>query len=327
MISISSLNTTSVLTVAGPLIVGLTFVSSGVIKAIAPHVFQNHLSKLGWIPWKLIPAAVVAAAAVETGWGLALMVRTAPSVMIPVTIVALVVLTGITWWSVRSGKTTDCGCYGGYVVPSMGESIGINGGLILLLLVTPRVGTVFGADTWKIIAALVAAIASGIVAALGITTLRKTGHFLIDTSPLKIGRQWRNRWGAEVSEQGEHLVSFLGPECPHCKQWVRVLNAVSPMSDLPSVAGVVATTDEKLGEFVATSGIRFPMHVIPQSLMNRLVYGVPTTALISNGRISNLWTGNISPEFYNRFRDAFFPGGSSARQEASVTPPFDPARA
>src|SRR5689334_5300530 len=119
MISITTLNTTSVLSIAGPLVVGLTFVSSGIIKATAPHVFQTHLSKLGWIPWNLVPAAVVAAAALETGWGLALMVRTAPSVMIPVTIVLLIAFTAITWWSVRSGKTTDCGCYGGYVVPSL----------------------------------------------------------------------------------------------------------------------------------------------------------------------------------------------------------------
>jgi hypothetical protein len=319
--SISSLNTTAALSIAGPLIVGLTFVSSGVIKAVAPHVFRTHLSNLGWLPWKLIPAAVVAAAAIETGWGVALMLRTAPQVMIPVTIVALVALTGITWWSVRSGRTTDCGCYGGYVVPSLGESVALNAAFILLLLITPVVGgSTFGASNWKLIVAAVAAVASGILAAVGLETLKKTGNFLIDTSPLKVGRAWRNRWGTEISDEGEHLVSFLGPDCPHCKQWVRVLNAVSQTPGLPAVTGVVATTDEKLDEFVTSSGIRFPMHVISQSLMNRLVYGVPTTVMIANGRISNAWTGHIAPEFYNRFRDAYFPSSVAASTSAASAP-------
>jgi hypothetical protein len=203
----------------------------------------------------------------------------------------------------------------------MGQTSALNAAFILLLLVTPVVGgSNFGANNWKLIAAVVAAAASGTLAAVGLETLRKTGHFLIDMSPLKVGRSWRNRWGTEIPAQGEFLVSFLGPECPHCKQWVRVLNAVSQTPGLPAVAGVVATTDEKLDEFVASSGIRFPMHVISESLMNRLVYGVPTTVMISDGRIANAWTGHIAPEFYNRFRDAYFPSSVAASTSAASAP-------
>lgn len=318
---IATLDTTTILSVAGPLVVGLTFISSGVIKAIAPHVFQTHLSKLGWIPWKLIPGSVVAAAAAETGWGAALIFRTAPAVMIPVTIVALVVFTVITVWSVKSGRTTDCGCYGGYVVPSMGQSVGLNGVFILLLLVTPVHSTItFGGDVWKTIVAIVAAIASGTLAHAGLRRLAKTGEFLISTSPLKVGRAWSSRWGTPLSHDGEHLVSFLGPDCPHCKAWVRVLNVVYGKDGLPSVDGVVATSNEKLQEFSDTSGIRFPVHIIPQTLMNRLVYGVPTTVLVTDGRIINMWSGNMPPEFYNRFRDAYFPPSSRSTTPAASAP-------
>ncbi|HUQ18325.1 MAG TPA: MauE/DoxX family redox-associated membrane protein [Gemmatimonadaceae bacterium] len=318
---IATLNTTTILSVAGPLIVGLTFISSGVIKAIAPHVFQTHLSKLGWISWTFIPASVVAAAAAETGWGVALIFRTAPAVMIPLTVAALVVFTAITVWSVKSGRTTDCGCYGGYVVPSMAQSVAMNGVFVLLLLLTPlQSGVTFGGDTWKIIVALVAAIASGGLALAGLRTLAKTGAFLINTSPLQIGRAWRSRWGTHLSDDGEHLISFLGPDCPHCKSWVRVLNVVYGKDGLPSVDGVVATTNEKLQEFVDTSGIRFPVHMIPQTLMNRLVYGVPTTVLVTGGRIVNTWSGNMPPEFYNRFRDAYFPPSSVLTASAASAP-------
>lgn len=320
IISISTVNTTAVLSLAGPVIVGLTFISSGVIKAVAPHVFQTHLSKLGF-PWKLVPGAVVATAAIETGWGAALMLRTAPRLTIPITIVALIGLTGISWWSVRSGKTTDCGCYGGYVVPSVGQSVALNAAFILLLLVTPLVSNIdSGNQTWKIIASGVAAIASGALAGVGLRTLSKTGSFLIDMSPLKTGREWKSRWGTELSEKGEHLVSFIGPDCPHCKQWVRVLNAIYQKPGLPTVAGVVATTEEKLQEFISTTGIRFPIHMIPQTLLNRLVYGVPTTVLVSDGLIVNAWSGHMPPEFYNRFRDAFFPPSSELTTAAASVP-------
>jgi hypothetical protein len=294
-------------------LVGAAFLWGGATKAVSPHVFRGHVTKLGWVPWKLIDPAVIAAAAIEVALGIALATRAWPHITIPVTIVALVILTGISWWGVKAGRTTDCGCYGGYVVPSLAQSVGLNAFFVLLLLVTPLVSPYDSADEWKALAAVIMGIAAGSLAYASLRVLNKTGSFLIDMSPLKIGRAWHDRWGVAIPPSGEHLVSYLGPDCPHCKTWVRVLNAVSQSNGLPVVHGVTAASPEKLSQFVGESGIRFPVATISQTLMGRLVYGVPTTVLVADGRIQNQWSGQMPPEFFARFRDAFFPGDNSAR--------------
>jgi len=300
----------------GPWIVGATFLWAGGIKALAPHVFSAHLGKLAWIPRRLNSSAVVAGAGLESAWGSALLLGVYPGFVLPATMALLAVLTAVSWWGVKSGKTTDCGCYGGYVVPSMAQSIALNTALAGLLIpawiLAPRAP---GTPVWKLAVVVIVALAFGGLAAISQRFLTKHGRFMIDMSPLKVGRRWRSRWGAAPADGAkELLVSYLGPDCPHCKTWVRVLNAMQQASDLPRVAGVVATSNEKLDGFVETSGILFPVTTIPQTMMNRLVWGVPTTVLVSGGRITNQWTGNMPPDFYHRFRSAFFPSGDSGSE-------------
>jgi hypothetical protein len=293
-------------------LVGLTFVWSGVIKAISPHVFQQHLVKLG-IPASIVFWSAVVAAGFEVGWGVALILNAAPGFVLPATTMLLIAFSSVSWWGVKSGRATDCGCYGGYVVPSPAESLALNGLFAVLVTFAWVFGVSAPTPAWKLIAAISAGAVSASLAAAGFEYYAKHGKFMIEMSPLRVGRKWRDRWGARVHGDGEQLVSYLGPECPHCKQWVRVLNVIEKSPDLPAVVGVVATTGEKLDEFVTSSGIQFPMNTIPQTLMSRLVWGVPTTVLVADGKIQKQWSGQMSPEFFQRFRDAFFPASTVSR--------------
>jgi uncharacterized membrane protein YphA (DoxX/SURF4 family) len=312
-------NLVTVATIGGPAIVGLTFIWAGVIKAISPHVFQQHLSQLRLVPHKLRFTSVVIAAGLEVGWGMALLLGVAPPITLPVTAVLLVGFTAVSWWGVHSGRTTDCGCYGGYVVPSTAQSIALNAVFIVLVLIALALGNgTIATPLWKLIAVTLATIVSGGVTVASFRFLNENGRFMIDVSPLKVGGTWRSRWGVSLPYEGEHLVSYLGPDCPHCKQWVRVLNAIDQSSGLPDVTGIVATTGERLDSFVTASGIRFPMRMIPQTLMRRLVWGVPKTVLVSRGRIQNEWSGHMPPEFFQRFRDAFFPGTGATAPDAEA---------
>ena len=83
------------LLIVGPWIVGATFLWTGIIKSIAPHVFSAHLTQLGWIPPKLNASAVVAAAGIESAWGAALILGVAPAFLLPAT-AALLASQGVT---------------------------------------------------------------------------------------------------------------------------------------------------------------------------------------------------------------------------------------
>ena len=319
MTFLSESSAAKALTVAGPVIVGATFLWAGIVKAMAPQVFRAHLLRLGAIPPRLVGAGTVGAAGLEAAWGTALILGVAPAVVLPLTAVLLALLTSVSWWGVRSGRTTDCGCYGGYVVPSLAQSLALNGAFVALTLAAWLLQRGEGrTPSWTI---LVVAIVGLVVAGLAATALAfisRNGRFMFDPSPLKVGRTWRSRWGVSIADDGsEHLVSYLGPDCPHCRQWVRVLNAIDQADSLPRVLGIVATSNDNLEKFVEDFGIRFPMTTITQTLMGRLVWGVPTTVLVSHGRIQNWWSGPMPREFFQRFRNAFFPLSESQPPSAA----------
>jgi hypothetical protein len=302
----------------GPMLVGATFLWAGAIKAISPFPFQTHLAALGWIPTKLVRSSVTLAAATETGWGVALMTGLMPRTILPLSIVLLVCLTAITWWGVKSGKASDCGCYGGYIQPSIAQSIGINATFIALLLAAWVVSAPTNPELWSIVAVIVTAVVFAVLAFLSQSHERRTGQPMFDTNPLKVGAAWKDSWagGKTANISGEVLVSLLGPDCPFCKQWVRVGNAMTQAPDLPTVIGVVAATKDRTDTFTRDHQIRFPVARISDSLMTRLTRALPTTIHIVSGRIQNIWVGSLPPEFVVRFTRAFFP-------EASIAVPDD----
>lgn len=295
----------------GPRIVGATFVWTAVIKAIAPRTFYQHLSSLGWIPVKLLWPAVTAAAAFEAGWGLALILGLAPAVMLPATIVLLAMFSVISWWGVRSGKATDCGCYGGFIQPSIAQSIGLNTLFAALVAISWAVPAAAAPIAyWKIAASVICALAVAALTEVARRYPARHGRELFDLNPLKAGRAWRHRWaGGATSSAGsdEVLVAYLGANCPYCTRFVTIANAMIQSPALPRVVGVVGSSRESMETFVKEKGIRFPVTTISPSLMGRLAQAVPTAVLVKSGRIDRMWVGDMPVDFVDRFRRAFFP--------------------
>lgn len=294
----------------GPRLVGLTFIYAGAIKAIAPHTFQNHLRSLGWIRWNLVSPAVTAAAGLEVAWGVALLTGAAPALVYPATLLLLGVLTSISWWGVRSGKAKDCGCYGGYVQPSISQSIALNATFALLI------GAAWAARTptleitwWQLALVLIAGIGSAGLAEAAQRFENKNGRLMFDTSPLKVGKKWKHSWadGATADVDGEVIVAYLGTNCPYCSQFVKVANAMVQSPKLPRVVGVIAAPDDEVKAYIDSYGIRFPVSTVSQSLMGRLTRAVPTAVIVNAGKIEEMWIGNMPPLIVDRFRDAFFP--------------------
>ncbi|MDQ3244232.1 MAG: hypothetical protein M3Q09_10925, partial [Gemmatimonadota bacterium] len=238
----------------------------------------------------------------------------------PATVVLLVVLTSISWWGVRSGKAKDCGCYGGYVQPSITQSIALNAAFALLVIAAWTTNRpTLNIQLWQIGLVLVGAIGIATLAEAAQRHEKRTGKLMFDTSPLKIGRRWRHSWadGATSAIDGEMLVAFLGPNCPYCSQFVRVANAIIQSPELPRVVGVISAPTDEVNAYIAAQDIRFPVATVSQSLMGRLTRAVPTAVVIKSGKIEHMWIGNMPPQFVDRFRDAFFP--DIAKKAAAVT--------
>jgi uncharacterized membrane protein YphA (DoxX/SURF4 family) len=303
----------------GARLVGLVFIWSGGIKAVAPHTFRSHVESLGVVPRSIIGIAVSATAGLEVGLGVALVLGLAPGLVYPLTVALLIVLSSVSWWGVQSGKATDCGCYGGFVRPSIRQSVGLNA-LFAGFVIVAWLGGVKPLDYpgWMVWTSAGSAITAAALAQYAQWYNRKNGRLLFDTNPLKIGKRWRHGWADDATRSidGEVLVAYLGPDCPYCAQWVKMGNAVIQSPSLPRVVGVIAATKEKRETFVRDNGIRFPIVNISDSLMSRLAQAVPTTVLVEAGRIKNTWVGSAPPpEFVDRIKTAFFP---DAEQNVSL---------
>jgi hypothetical protein len=296
-------------------LVGLVFLAAAIMKVAAPMSFYRHVTQLGIVPPKAVRAVVPVAIALESAWGAALIFLIWPRFVLPFTALALIALSALTFWSVKSGRTEDCGCYGGFVTPSIGQSLGLNGlYLILILAAFAMLPASAYTAPWKIIAMLVVAVIAGVTAQYALSSELKTGMAVFTPSPLKIGARWKRKWaGLPVdSANREHLVSYMGPTCPHCKRWVRVLNVVHAAPNLPPVLGVMASSPATIEEFVSENDVRFPISTVSTGLMSRLAPAVPTTVLVNDGRIDDQWAGGMSDNFVDKFKRAFFPGAAAS---------------
>ena len=292
-------------------LVGMTFVWAGTIKAIAPRNFHTHMRTLGLLPVNWLDWTVAAVAGIEIGLGAALVLGIAWKLILPATVVLLVVLTGVSLWGVKSGRTADCGCYGGYIQPSIWQSVGLNGAFAIILLAGAM--CLHGPDdasAWKITLASLLGVSGIALVIIGQLYERNHGRPLIETNPLKLGAKWRRSWsgGLRLPDGEESMVVFLGVDCPFCHQWIRFLNAIAASPSLPAVLGAMGASKNRRDAFIKEQRIKFPTVTISPSLVSRLAPGVPTTVLVVNGRVQEIWMGAMPPAFYNRFKEAFFPG-------------------
>jgi hypothetical protein len=305
--------------------VGLVILAAALMKVAAPFSFYRHVARLDVLPHRALRVFVPTAIGLEGGWGMALAVGLLPWLLLPSSALALVVLTGLTIWSVKSGKTEDCGCYGGFITPSIWQSVALNGVYVLLIAAAWGTSIAGSADAvWKIAAVAITTLLVGGTAEYALRSQFSTGVPLFTPSPLKIGQRWKPQWAGTAANNMEpaHILAYLGPDCPYCKRWVRALNVIHESPALPAVTAIFSSSQNAINDFVRETGVRFPIATISQGRMQRLSSAVPTTVLVEHGTIQDVWAGaTFSKSFTDRFMSVFFPSAvrsPAVSQEALI---------
>jgi hypothetical protein len=301
--------------------VGFVFLGAGAIKALDARRFARDIDEYRLLPRRRIRLAALALIALECALGAALVVRLA-DVLVPVAAAIVIVLFGLTLWALVTHRVEDCGCYGGLLRLSLGQSLLLDAGY-LALLATAWVGTGaarsagFTPRLWKLLV-VVAAGAAGVLTAQ--RSIQRGA--LIDFGLLKAGKRWNPRWlvgSPRRIEQGSHVVVFLSEDCPYCKQWVPLLNVIEVQADLPRVLGVLAGRSVDRDRFLTQHMIRFPVASIPRPLMGMMATAFPTAAIVENGVIRQTFVGQFPPDLHPRVRQFF---DSIAISNAGATAAF-----
>lgn len=282
-------------------IVGAVFLVTGIVKALSSKSFINQVFRYE-LPQQVVPATAITFIGLECALGLALLLHEFPQWLVPGTIFLLLCLSALTIWATSSGRTVDCGCYGGLLIITPKQSVLLNLGYILLLgwaWLYPVAD--YHTQTWQWILALIALASSSI---LGWKSQEKP---LVDFSRLKVGNPWDRLWLKDSPDlqQGSHFIVFLSKDCPFCKQWVPLLNVMTTQKDLPNVIGIISLNNDDIEAFKAEHLVRFPIMHMNKLLFANMVDSVPTAALVENGVISKIWMGQIPKEFFNRIRQFY----------------------
>ncbi|NEQ76553.1 MAG: hypothetical protein F6K23_28090 [Okeania sp. SIO2C9] len=284
-------------------IIGIVFLITGVIKSINSEEFILQNYRYNLFSSNIIPQIAIAFIGIESALGLGLILNIFPQVLIPSSIVLLIALSILTIWSTSTGKTEDCGCYGGIVIVTPLQSILLN--IVYLTLLTiawlnpiPNHQT----QTWQWILTLIVMLITGIMA------WKSQEKPLIDFSRLKIGNHWKRRWlknSPHDLQKGSHFVVFLSRDCPYCKRWIPFLNMMNTQKDLPQVLGIMSAKNEDLDEFKEEQMVRFPLVTMDKLLFGYMVDAYPTAVSIEDGIITEKWIGEIPEEYLDRIKQIY----------------------
>ena len=274
------------------LIVGSVFLVAAIIKAIDARQFIRHNLQYGLGSSRLIKLASILFISIESGLGLALIFQIYLQWLIPVCILLLLCLSGLTFWSTSSGRTLDCGCYGGMIIITPKQSILLNVGYILLLLAGLNLDLNNRPEYWQTISIFVVSVASGILA------VRSRNHPLVDFSRLKPGNKWHGDWlkHSELDLQhGTYFVAFISSTCHYCHRWIEILNKASSRQPL-QIVGIISLQPPELESFKVSHKILFPLGIMDRLLFSYMVEGVPTGVIVENGVIVSIWKGSLPPQ-------------------------------
>jgi thioredoxin-related protein len=282
------------------LIVGLVFLVTGVVKALSSRKFIEHISQYRILPGQIILPVGVTFIGLECFLGAALILHMYPQGLVPGTLALLIFLSITTVWSTSSGRTEDCGCYGGLAIITPTQSILLNLGYISLIGLAwyYSVANYETAD-WKWIL-------SSVLLVLALISAQKSlQEPIVDFSYLKVGKQWQARWlenSPQDLQQGIHFIVFLGQECPYCKRWVPLLNVMNAQAHLPQVTAAMTLEDEEIEAFKAKHLVHFPVVSMNRLLFSYMAEAVPTAVLVIDGKIENVAEGEIPQEYSQKIQ-------------------------
>lgn len=299
-----------ILATVGRILVGSVFFLTGLAKAIEPWKFAQHIAQLRILNSRFIQPVTLTFTALECAVGTALIFNATSAIIIPFSIVLLIALSGLTYWSTSTGRTESCGCYNGWLEVTPTQSIIFNLfyiiSLSLSLFLSPKQPGVLW--PWM---AVCAAFVTGYAAASGsLAYLDRHGYPPIDLAPIQAHRPWQNEWLGEHFNldfnSGSKLVVFMSPRCPQCKDWLQVLKIVHACPELPDVVGVVAFTYyDELRYFVDSYELNFSVVALEPSQYDRLgIDTLPTAVIVADGTIREKWVAGMPLSFIKRIKEA-----------------------
>jgi hypothetical protein len=222
------------------LVLAAVFLVGAILKAADINLFIVQISHYGVLGNRsLIQAAALATLAIETGLGVALLLRIRLRGLTYAGILALLVgFTGLILYGWLFNDLKDCGCFGPIEI-SPAASIGKNI-LIAALAIAAWAGlacTGRFSSTWR---GLAITMPAAILTALAVSAYSYAYVETVAPPGSKPFAQFVFQSDGETTDlgKGTYLVAIMSMDCPECMETVPAINELSQEPGIPKVVGL-----------------------------------------------------------------------------------------
>jgi len=301
----------SILNWALRILVGGVFIASGILKLYPIEPFELTLIDLGIFSWSYSPFISRLIISAEIFLGILIVGNiNYNSFALKAAILLLIIFSVfIVYLVLVGGSEADCGCMGGYVRLSPGESLLKNGFLLVALIFLRDRGLKLRLSwKWMLPLLLITCAAPFI---LNPVQIGSQHHHLTNEEPYKINvsslPQPTDSDKLVDLTSGEKILAFFLVECPHCKYAAHKLSIAHKQYDIPEVFFVFKSDKLAVEEFLKDSKSDFPYIIFKDQQIFKMTSGIfPTVLYLNDGLVYHQWTGetlsNLEMEKFSDLR-------------------------
>ncbi|MBU2512223.1 hypothetical protein KJ966_12865 [bacterium] len=274
--------------------IGLVFLLTAGFKVFFALPFITHTRKFKLIPERLNALLAVLFIEMEAGLGMAMVLHLYPLELIPFTIGLILFFSIVTWWGIKTGRTQDCGCYGAFLNLELWQTLVLNAGYILILLVAwLNTDQDDYNEFWKV------GIVLATILIFHFTLKRTVKKPLFSIFGLRKGNFWKQNWYQTDKTPHDYLFVFLDESCQECREWISQLNEIYPHLNHFNLIGLMPMqfdgTDESK-ELIPC----FPIHKLNAIVFYLLMGQIPLAVLVKQHRINMVWRKVFPEELFSR---------------------------
>jgi len=283
-----------------PLTAGLYFVLTAFLKTLSPGSFTEHLSRLQFIPGRLIPVIRLGIPVFSLLLGFSLILGNYLNFTVPAAILFILAGLLITLWGLSKNYVNDCGCYGPIQFIPVWATLALHA-VLLAGLIRVRFHPLSETGGWGWAAACTLMV---LVPAMIISRT-----FFLNKDLLQPGDDWDPEWLLESRENkeassGDYLI-FLNPECTTCARWIPFLNVLDSLKPESGPVGILPASTGGGDSFKEKFGIKFKVRLMEDKQFYEKISQTPTAFKLAKNKIIARWTGDLPGELEHEFKNYY----------------------
>ena len=271
------------------LLIGLTFIVSGITKYQSLDIYEIMLVKQGLSSWQIVRFVSRIIIAFEIALGLLIVFHYKIKFMMKATIVLLSTLTLFLGLQILLGvEPENCFCFGEHIQLNNLESIFKNSMLILMSVISLKNNKLIPFDRWK----------KGVV--ISSTFLIILTSVIILYPPINIYEEFSiddfksgdtfpqiEEFPGEIYKD-KVILAFMSPKCRHCELVAMKLGIIN--NNVPyKIYSVFGFAEDKIPSFVEKTGLNTSTLVINKKDFLKFTKGVfPQVYILEDGKVKSI---------------------------------------